>query len=226
VNWDLIEGDWERLKASAKRQWEKLTDEQLETIAGKRVALSAAIRETYGITPETTERQVSFWQSIQRPKDGGLPTVTNVVVMTLVAMIGLAHGAVALAAPMSKAEYDGARKDIESDHKSAKIGCEPMPGSVKDVCLAEVRGRHELAIAELEHAYAPSAKAQYQLRIVKARAAHSAARKQCDDKAGIAKDTCLKDNEAVSAAARTNAAAQLKTAEADDTEKARAKAGQ
>jgi uncharacterized protein YjbJ (UPF0337 family) len=66
MEWDRIEGDWARLKASAKREWAKLTDEQLDTIAGKRVALSDTIRQAYGITPETTERQVSFWQGVQR----------------------------------------------------------------------------------------------------------------------------------------------------------------
>jgi uncharacterized protein YjbJ (UPF0337 family) len=66
MDWERIEGDWARLKASAKREWAKLSDEQLDTIAGKRVALSDTIRHAYGITPETTERQVSFWQGVQR----------------------------------------------------------------------------------------------------------------------------------------------------------------
>jgi uncharacterized protein YjbJ (UPF0337 family) len=73
MEWDRIEGDWARLKGSAKREWEKLTDEQLDTIAGKRDALSDRIRLAYGITRETTERQVSFWQSVQRPVSGELP---------------------------------------------------------------------------------------------------------------------------------------------------------
>ena len=69
MNWERIEGDWERLKGSAKRQWDKLTDEQLDAIAGSRDALSGRIREVYGITKETTERQVSAWQSVQKPLD-------------------------------------------------------------------------------------------------------------------------------------------------------------
>jgi uncharacterized protein YjbJ (UPF0337 family) len=68
MEWDRIEADWTQLKGSAKREWEKLTDDQLDAIAGKREALSASVQATYGITKETTERQVSFWQSVQRPK--------------------------------------------------------------------------------------------------------------------------------------------------------------
>ncbi len=69
MDWVRIEGDWDRLKGSVKRQWDKLTDEQLDAIAGKRDALSGRIQETYGITKETTERQVSAWQSVQKPLD-------------------------------------------------------------------------------------------------------------------------------------------------------------
>jgi uncharacterized protein YjbJ (UPF0337 family) len=71
VDWDRIEADWAQLKASAKRQWEKLSDDQLDSIAGKRERLSASVQATYGITKETTERQVSFWQSIQRSQQAG-----------------------------------------------------------------------------------------------------------------------------------------------------------
>ena len=70
MDWDRIEGDWERLKGSVKREWDRLTDEQLDTIAGKREALSRSIQDVYGISPERTERQVSFWQGVQRPKGG------------------------------------------------------------------------------------------------------------------------------------------------------------
>jgi uncharacterized protein YjbJ (UPF0337 family) len=68
MDWDRIEADWAQLKGSAKRQWDKLTDHQLDAIAGKREKLSASVQATYGITQETTERQVSFWQGVQKPK--------------------------------------------------------------------------------------------------------------------------------------------------------------
>jgi uncharacterized protein YjbJ (UPF0337 family) len=78
IDWARIEADWAQLKGSAKRQWLKLTDAQLDSIAGKRDALSASVQATYGITRETTERQVSFWQSVQKPK--GMGAAENPVV--------------------------------------------------------------------------------------------------------------------------------------------------
>ncbi|MHB8167082.1 MAG: CsbD family protein [Sulfuricella sp.] len=49
-----------------KQQWGKLTDDQLDVIAGKREHLSGKIQETYGITKEETEKQISEWQARQK----------------------------------------------------------------------------------------------------------------------------------------------------------------
>ena len=66
MNWDQIEGNWMQLKGTAKSRWGKLTDDQLEVIAGKREQLIGRIQEAYGITRETTERQIAQWQADQR----------------------------------------------------------------------------------------------------------------------------------------------------------------
>ena len=65
MNWDRIEGNWKQLKGKAREQWARLTDDQLEQIAGKRDQLVGKIQETYGITKEETEKQVSAWQEHQ-----------------------------------------------------------------------------------------------------------------------------------------------------------------
>ncbi|MFZ3323815.1 MAG: CsbD family protein [Usitatibacter sp.] len=62
MNWDRIEGNWKQLKGNVREQWAKLTDHQLDAIAGKRDQLVGKIQETYGITKEETEKQVSAWQ--------------------------------------------------------------------------------------------------------------------------------------------------------------------
>jgi uncharacterized protein YjbJ (UPF0337 family) len=46
MNWDRIEGNWKQVKGKAKEQWGKLTDEQLDVIAGKRDQLSARSRNS------------------------------------------------------------------------------------------------------------------------------------------------------------------------------------
>ena len=63
MNWDRIEGDWKQFTGNIKEQWAKLTDDQLDVIAGKRDQLLGKIQETYGITREETEKQVFAWQS-------------------------------------------------------------------------------------------------------------------------------------------------------------------
>ncbi len=70
MNWDRIEGNWKQFKGSVKAQWGKLTNDQLDTIAGKRDHLAGKIQETYGITKEATEKQISEWQTHQKEKEG------------------------------------------------------------------------------------------------------------------------------------------------------------
>ena len=63
MNWDRIEGNWKQFKGNAKEQWGKLTDDQLEVIAGKRDSLVGKIQETYGISKDETEKQLADWQA-------------------------------------------------------------------------------------------------------------------------------------------------------------------
>ena len=66
MNWDRIEGNWKQFKGSAKEQWGKLTDDQLDMAAGRRDKLVGNIQETYGITKEESEEQVSIWLNAQK----------------------------------------------------------------------------------------------------------------------------------------------------------------
>jgi uncharacterized protein YjbJ (UPF0337 family) len=61
MNWSQIEGNWKQFKGLAKQQWGKLTDDQLDVVAGKREQLSGKIQEAYGISKEETDKQVSDW---------------------------------------------------------------------------------------------------------------------------------------------------------------------
>jgi uncharacterized protein YjbJ (UPF0337 family) len=66
MNWDRIEGNWKQFKGSAKEQWGKLTDDQLDVTAGLRDKLVGRIQEAYGITKEESEEQVSIWLKAQK----------------------------------------------------------------------------------------------------------------------------------------------------------------
>lgn len=61
VNWEQAKGQWNQLKGSVRRQWGKLTDDDLDVVAGDYQRLIGRIQERYGINKEEAERQVSSW---------------------------------------------------------------------------------------------------------------------------------------------------------------------
>ena len=63
MNWDVVEGKWKQLKGDVKRQWGKLTDDDLDVIEGNRDKLIGKIQERYGIQKDEAERQVKDWES-------------------------------------------------------------------------------------------------------------------------------------------------------------------
>jgi uncharacterized protein YjbJ (UPF0337 family) len=58
MNWDQIEGNWRQLKGVVRERWGKLTDDDLEVVAGKRDALLGKLQERYGMARATAEREL------------------------------------------------------------------------------------------------------------------------------------------------------------------------
>lgn len=58
MNWDIIEGNWKQFKGEVRAQWGKLTDKQLDVIAGKRTELDGKLQEAYGMTKDEAEKQI------------------------------------------------------------------------------------------------------------------------------------------------------------------------
>ena len=61
MNWDQIEGKWKQFKGSAKAQWGKLTDDDLDRVEGNKDILAGRIKEAYGVEKEEAHRQVDEW---------------------------------------------------------------------------------------------------------------------------------------------------------------------
>lgn len=61
VNWDQIQGNWKQMKGEARKQWGKLTDDDIDTAAGERDKLVGRVQERYGVAKEEAERQVDEW---------------------------------------------------------------------------------------------------------------------------------------------------------------------
>jgi uncharacterized protein YjbJ (UPF0337 family) len=69
MDWDQIAKSWQRLKGRARQQWGRLTDEELDAIAGSRVKLLVKIQEVYDITDEEAEEQIVSWERWVRDID-------------------------------------------------------------------------------------------------------------------------------------------------------------
>ncbi len=58
MNWNEIEGNWKQFTGKVKEKWGNLTDDDLDTINGKRDQLIGKIQAKYGIAREEAEKQV------------------------------------------------------------------------------------------------------------------------------------------------------------------------
>jgi hypothetical protein len=130
--------------------------------------------------------------------------------------VGLAFSTGTLAAEaLSKEEHKARKGAIEAEYKTDKAGCDSLVDNAKDICLAEAKGKQNVAKADLEASYKPTQKTHYQARVAKAQAEYSVAREKCDDKGSNVKAVCVKEAKAAETTAKANAKAWMKTAEAN-----------
>ena len=52
MNTDILEGKWKQIRGEAKAWWGKLTDNDLDRVAGKFDVLVGLLQEKYGYTRE------------------------------------------------------------------------------------------------------------------------------------------------------------------------------
>lgn len=71
MNWAIAESNWHQFKGRVRARWMKLSDEQLEAIAGKRAELLKSIQSIYALSRADAEREVRAFEarnSDYRPK--------------------------------------------------------------------------------------------------------------------------------------------------------------
>jgi uncharacterized protein YjbJ (UPF0337 family) len=61
MNWEQAKGQWNQIKGSVRAKWSKLTNDDLDVIAGERERLVGKIQERYGIAKEEAEKQIAGW---------------------------------------------------------------------------------------------------------------------------------------------------------------------
>lgn len=63
MNWDRVEGNWKQFTGKVQEQWGKLTNDEIDQVAGKREQLEGLIQNRYGVAKDEAKRQVDDWMS-------------------------------------------------------------------------------------------------------------------------------------------------------------------
>jgi hypothetical protein len=102
----------------------------------------------------------------------------------------------ATASPMSKDGYTQAKADADAQYKIDKSACESLGGNAKDICVAQAKGKDNIAKADAQASYENTPKARETARVVHAEAGYAIGIEKCDDLAGNRKDVCVKEAKA------------------------------
>jgi uncharacterized protein YjbJ (UPF0337 family) len=63
MNWDRVQGQWKQLKGKIKTKWGRLTDDDLDVIAGQKDQLIGKIQERYDSRKDEAQKQVEEWNA-------------------------------------------------------------------------------------------------------------------------------------------------------------------
>ncbi len=122
---------------------------------------------------------------------------------------GIAFASVA-GAQMTKQAHGAEVDKVEAAYKADKERCDGMAGNKKDICVAEVKMKRDVAKADLNANYKNTANARRDAVMKKADAEYGVTKEKCDDLAGNAKDVCVKEAKLMREKSKT-AAKSMKT---------------
>lgn len=63
MNDDMMEGKWKQLKGKVRENWGKLTDDDVDEIAGKKDHFVGKIQEKYGMEKNEAEKE---WDKLSK----------------------------------------------------------------------------------------------------------------------------------------------------------------
>lgn len=61
MNEDTLKGQWNQVKGHLRKQWGRLTDDDIDQIKGSRDILLGKLQEYYGKDREANERELETW---------------------------------------------------------------------------------------------------------------------------------------------------------------------
>lgn len=63
---DVLKGDWAQIKGKIREQWGKLTQDDMESVGGKKDQLVGKLQERYGHAKDEATRQVdAFFHALK-----------------------------------------------------------------------------------------------------------------------------------------------------------------
>ena len=62
MDWDRISGNWGHWRGRIRERWGRLTNDELDRVAGRREQLVGRIQSAYGISQEEADRQLRNWE--------------------------------------------------------------------------------------------------------------------------------------------------------------------
>jgi uncharacterized protein YjbJ (UPF0337 family) len=63
MNSDILKGKWLQLRGTVKKQWGKLTDDDLDQVNGDMDKLAGILQERYGYSREQARQEVTRFES-------------------------------------------------------------------------------------------------------------------------------------------------------------------
>jgi uncharacterized protein YjbJ (UPF0337 family) len=67
MDWSSIEQSWKQFRPNVKQKWVKLSDEDLNTINGRRDRLEKTIQARYGFASDYVHKEIDDWLRWQHP---------------------------------------------------------------------------------------------------------------------------------------------------------------
>lgn len=62
MNEDRIKGNWKQFTGKMQEQWGKLTNDDMDVIAGKKDQFLGKLQERHGLAKDVAEEQLNEWQ--------------------------------------------------------------------------------------------------------------------------------------------------------------------
>jgi hypothetical protein len=138
----------------------------------------------------------------------------------LIVALLAASSALALAAPMTKGDYKAGKKRIAAEYEAERQKCGVRHGNDLSLCVARAHGERDVANAELEAAYKPSPRTNYDAALARSKAAFGVAKDECYQQQEPARKPCLANAKAARDKADAEAKAVRKASAAEEAAKA------